>query len=360
MKKVRKSVLVLTLVILLGTYFPVVPSIEGEISDESCDYSLMAQTSEYPPFAPPASNASTLNSGSLFINGQEIFWRYFYPNTSVIQPKNFRFSFEIWWESPDPDIVIVVDLRENEGESNSTESFGTLLPYEKILETPEGEFIHYAVWLNSTYFFMNETWASFGNEYIDDENLNLTVGIQHYTYFPIFEYTVMRNASEPIIEFIHPNYDELENKLVLDWSNTSFQILISSLNYIKSVTFIITFLNQTTFELQDMIVWNMDVEQDPGTGALFVPSLITEKIYPDAGGPMDIDTDHPFPASLVVVDGYGYATSKSTSIYLEIPYTNTTTTTPTDGDWTIIMPIMGTVSVISLAAVALAVRRVRK
>ncbi|MFW9926721.1 MAG: hypothetical protein ACFFDM_08150, partial [Candidatus Thorarchaeota archaeon] len=158
-----KRVFAIFLVIVMGCSFPLIHSIEREIFECPSDDTLISQTSEYPPFEPPASNASTQESGSLFINGQEIFWRYFCPNTTILQPKNFLFSFEIWWESPDSDIVIVVDLSENEGESNSTSYFETLLPYEKILETPEGDFIHYAVWMNSTYFFMNETWASFGN-----------------------------------------------------------------------------------------------------------------------------------------------------------------------------------------------------
>ncbi|MFW9815018.1 MAG: hypothetical protein ACFFEW_03795, partial [Candidatus Thorarchaeota archaeon] len=220
MEDVSKQVFVLSLVILLGSLPQIIHTIDGEIFQGPRNDYLISQTSEYPPFEPPAYNANTLESGSLFINGQEIFWRYFYPNTTEMQPKNFRFSFEIWWETPDPDIVIVVDLSENEGEANSTSYFETLMPYEKILETPEGDFIHYAVWMNSTYFFMNETWASFGNEFIDEGSLNLTVGIQHFTYFPIYEYTINRDIIGPIIKIIHPNYDELENKLLLDWSNT--------------------------------------------------------------------------------------------------------------------------------------------
>ncbi|MHA2079462.1 MAG: hypothetical protein ACW99X_17865, partial [Candidatus Thorarchaeota archaeon] len=230
--------------------------------------------------------------------------------------------------------ISVVDLSENEGESNSTRNYETLGPYEEVLEMPDGDFIHYAIWMNTTYFFANETWASFGNEFIDEESLNLTVGIQHDIYFPIFEYTILRDTSGPSIEIIHPNYDESENKLVLDWTNTSFEIIITSTSYIKSVTFIVTFLNQTTFEPQDMIIWNPDDLPVDGTGRYYVPSLITEKIYPDAGGLMDIDTDHPMPAGLYVVDGYGYVTSKSMSIFFETPVSNTTTTTSsTTLDW---------------------------
>ena len=78
-----------------------------------------SQSAENPLFEPPASNVSTLDSGSIWVNGQEIFWRYFFPNTSIIQPLNFRFSFEIWWKIPDVGIEIVVDLSENEGESRA-------------------------------------------------------------------------------------------------------------------------------------------------------------------------------------------------------------------------------------------------
>ncbi|MFW9810087.1 MAG: hypothetical protein ACFFE6_11985 [Candidatus Thorarchaeota archaeon] len=356
MEYLNKRVFALTLVILLGSLLPIIHAIDGEISEGPRDDTLISQTSEYPPFEPPAYNASTINSGSVMINGQEIFWRYFYPNTSIMQPKNFRFSFEIWWENPDPNIVIVVDLSENEGESNSTSYYETILPYEKILETPEGEFIHYALWMNSTYFFMNETWASFGNEYIDEEILNLTVGIQHSTYFPIFEYTITRDTIGPIMKIIHPNYDELENKLILDWSNTSFQIEITGLSYIRYVKVVVSFLNQTTAEYDDIIIWPIGLELDEGVepinGRYYVPSLITEKVYPDASGPADIDTDNPFPTSLVVLDGYGLVTSKSVSIFLETPYSNTTTTTAsTTIDWGTLIPIAGSVSIVGVVVI---------
>jgi hypothetical protein len=85
-----------------------------------------------------------------------------------------------------------------------------------------------------------------------------------------------------------------------------------------------------------MIIWNPDDLPVDGTGRYYVPSLITEKIYPDAGGLVDIDTDHPMPAGLYVVDGYGYVTSKSMSIFFETPVSNTTTTTSsTTLDWEI-------------------------
>lgn len=362
MKK-RRTAFVLMFVIsfMVGSIYAVNHSIEGGTLNRSLNSHQISQASEYPPFEPPASNASTLHAGSIWVDGQEIFWRYFFPNTSIIQPLNFRFSFEIWWENPDADIVVVVELSENEGEQSSATNYTTLLPYEKVLEMPNGDFIHYAIWMNSTYFFANETWASFGNELIDDESVNLTVGIQHDTYFPIFENTISRDTSGPSIQIIHPNYDELENKLILDWDNTSFQIMITSLSYIKSVTFIVTFLNQTTFEPQDMIVWNGELLQDPGTGTYYVPSLITEKIYPDSGGLVDIDTDNPLPASLVVVDGYGYETSKSMSIFLEIHYSNTTTTTlSSTGDWEKMVPIIGSASIVGVIVVLLGIRRTRQ
>ena len=366
MEEVNKSKLLIILIIIvsviLGSIIPMMHLNEREPLESPLNDYRESQTSEYPPFEPPLSNASTLDSGSIFVNGQEIFWRYFFPNTSVIQPKNFRFSFEIWWENPDPEITIVVDLSENEGESNSTSNYGTLVPYEKILETPDGDFIHYAVWMNSTYFFMNETWASFGNEFIDEENLNLTVGIQHFTYFPIFEYTITRDTIGPVIQIIHPNYDAIENKLVLDWSNTSFLIEITSLGNIESVQLIITFLNQTTFEYEEVTIWPIELEQEEGTGIYYAPSLITEKVYPDTGGGlMDIDTEHPMPASLVVVDGYGYVTSKSMDIFLEIPYSDTPTTSPsTTTDWETLIPIVSTVSIVSVAVLGFGIWRIRK
>ncbi len=347
----------------MGSFLSLIHPIHRETCVYLHDDISLSQTSAYPPFEPPASNASTFDSGFLMIDGQEIFWRYFFPNTSIMQPKNFRFSFEIWWENPDSDIDLVVDLSENEGESNSTSYYETLVPYEKILETPEGEFIHYAVWMNSTYFFMNETWASFGNEFIDEESLNLTVGIQHFVYFPIFEYTILRETSGPEIQIIHQNYDESENKLTLNLSNTSFEIVVTGLSYIKYVELIVTFLNQTTLEIEEVISRPMEVTQEPGMGTYYVPSLITTKVnQPDAGGGlMDIDTESPITASLVVVDGYGYATTKSMSILLEILYSNTTTTiTPTDGNWGLMNPVIGAVSIMSVVVVILGIWKVRK
>ncbi|MFX1482496.1 MAG: hypothetical protein ACFFCP_04820 [Promethearchaeota archaeon] len=363
MEDQRKRVFVLTLMILLGSPLSIINTIDGENCEGPRDDARVSQTSEYPPFQPPAYNASTLDSGSLMINGQEIFWRYFFPNTSIIQPKNFRFSFEIWWANPDPDIVIMVDLSENVGDSNATSYYETLLAYEKILETPDGEFIHYAVWMNSTYFFMNETWASFGNEFIDEESLNLTVGIQHYTYFPIFEYTILRDTTGPSIQIIHPNYDESENKLVLDWSNTSFQIIIASRNSIKSVKFNITILNTTTFEPQEFVVWNPETSYEGGESKSFIPSLIATTVDPDhkgVDGLLDIDISNPISASLVVVDGYGYATSKSVSIVLKGLYSNTTTTTLTGGDWSIMIPIIGSASIVCVAGILLVIKRMKK
>lgn len=356
-----KSILTLTLIIcfVLGNVAPLIHS-AGEIMGRSPREFQKSQTSEYPPFEPPAANASRLDNGSVWVNGQEIFWRYFFPNTSTIQPLNFRFSFEIWWKTPDPGIVVVVELSENEGESNSTHSYGTLGTHEKILEMPDGDFIHYAIWGNTTYFFANETWASFGNEFIDEESLNLTVGIQHDIYFPIFEYTILRETSGPSIEIIHPNYDESENTLILDWDDTSFQVVITGLNYVDSLTFLVTYVNLTTFEPDEMIIWDIEDLQVDGSGAYLVPSLITEKLTdPEGGGLMDVDTENQITGSLIIVDGYGYETSKSMNIFLE--YSNTTTTTtPTDGDWNLVWPIIGLTSIGGLAIVLLGIRRLRK
>jgi hypothetical protein len=289
-----------------------------------------SQTSEYPPFEAPHANASSFDSGSIFIEGEEIFWRYFFPNTTALQPKNFRFSFEIWWANPDPNIVVIVDLSENEGDANETHNYETLYPYEEILETQGGEFIHYAIWLNSTYYFANETWASFGNEFIDEESLNLTVGIQHITYFPLFEYTITRDTSGPSIQIIHPNYNEFDNKLILEWTNTSFQIKITGLKHIRYVALMAPSLNHTTLEYDEITYWSLeDLVQDERTGIYYCPSLITEK-YTGGGGIVDIEIDPPtFSANLVVADRYGYETVKLFDISLVEPYTNTTTTTNT-------------------------------
>ena len=356
-----KAAITLTFLVYLAlaSILPMAYEFEIEISECSQREYVKSQTSENPPFESPASNVSTLDSGSLMINGQEIFWRYFFPNTSIIQPRNFRFSFEIWWENPDPDITVVIDLSENIGDANETHNYDTSYPYEEILETQEGEFIHYAIWLNSTYFFANETWASFGNEFIDEESLNLTVGIQHVTYFPIFEYTVTRNTSGPTIQIIHPNYNELDNKLILEWSNTSFQIKITGLTYIKYVKLIATVLSQTTLEYDEITFWTSEgLEYDERTGIYYVPSLITEK-YPGGDGIVDIDTEPPtFPASLVVADGYGYETVKPFSISLVESYSSTTTTTATGFSMTQNQIILaGTVVGLVLVSVGIKVRR---
>jgi hypothetical protein len=190
----------------------------------------------------------------------------------------------------------------------------------------------------------------------------LTVGIQHDTYFPIFEYTILRDTSGPSIQIIHPNYDESENKLTLDWSNTSFEIMITSLSHIKSVIFIITFLNQTTFEPDEMIIWDIDDLPVGGTGALYVPSLITEKITdPEGGGLMDIDNENPLSSYFRVFDKYGYETRKRLDIFIDMPYSNTTTTTtPTTEDWEPLIPIVGSVSIVGVAVILLGIRRMRK
>ncbi|MFW9926720.1 MAG: hypothetical protein ACFFDM_08145, partial [Candidatus Thorarchaeota archaeon] len=90
----------------------------------------------------------------------------------------------------------------------------------------------------------------------------------------------------------------------------------------------------------------------PINGRYYVPSLITSKVYPDATGPVDIDTDNPFPTSLVVLDGYGLATSKSVSIFLDTPYSNTeSTTTSTSIDWGTLIPIAGSVSIVGVVVI---------
>ena len=363
--EVNKRIAIFTLLlitsILLGSIIPVKHSVERETLDKPHRYHQNSQTSENPPFEPPALNVSTLDSGSIWVNGQEIFWRYFSPNTSIIQPLNFGFSFEIWWKIPDVGIEVVVDLSENEGESNATRNYETLGNYEEVLQMPEGDFIQYAIWMNTTYFFANETWASFGNAFIDDESLNLTVGIQHDTYFPIFEFTILRETDGPSIQIIHPSYDASENKLVLNLSNFSFQIIVTGLSDIVSVTLIATFVNQTTSEPDEMIFWKSENITNGEPSRLFVPSLITEKIIPEGTGTMDIDIGFTIIASLVVVDGYGYVTSKSLTIYIEMPYSNTTTTTtPTDGDWGTMIPIVGSVSIVGVTVILLGIRRMRK
>lgn len=344
--------------LILGSIIPLIHSIEIGTLDRPLSNYQKSQSAENPPFKPPASNASTLDSGSIWVNGQEIFWRYFFPNTSIIQPMNFAFSFEIWWKIPDVGIEIVVDLSESEGESNSTHNYGTTGNYEEVLKMPEGDFIQYAIWMNTTYFFANETWASFGNEFIDDESLNLTVGIRHDTYFPIFEYTILRDTDGPTIQIIHPNFDASENKLVLNSSDINFQIIVTSLSDIVSVTLIATFINQTTFEPDEMIFWKSENITVGEPSRLYVPSLITERIIPENTGTMDIDIGFEILANLVAVDGYGYVTSKSMTIYIEIPYSNTTTTTTqTTGVDAPLPVVLGVVSIIGIAVIYVVIRR---
>lgn len=344
---------------MMGCIIPIMQSIDRATSDGPLNDYQSSQTSENPPFEAPASNASTLDSGSNWVNGQEIFWRYFFPNTSVIQPKNFRFSFEIWWKTPDVGIEIVVDLSENEGESNATRSYETLATYEEVLDMPDGDFIQYAIWMNTTYFFANETWASFGNEFIDEESLNLTVGIRHDTYFPLFEYTILRDTVGPSLEIIHPNYNESTSQLVLNWSDTSFQIIVTGLKYIESVTLIATFLNQTTFELDEMIFWTSEDIESGESGAAYIPPLIVEK-YVSNSGVADIDTENPIASYFRVIDSLGYETRKRLDIIIDMPYSTTPTTTPsTTGDWDT-MIIVGSVSIVGVTAVLIGIRRMRK
>jgi len=345
---------------ILGSILLLICSPEGNTFDSPLDDFQESQTAENPPFEPPASNVGTVDSGSTWVNGQEIFWRYFFPNTSMIQPRNFGFSFEAWWKNPDPGIVIVVDLSENEGESSSEETYDTLGPYEKVLETPEGDFLQYAIWMNTTYFFANETWASFGNESIDVENLNLTVGIQHDTYFPIFEFSILRDTGGPSLQIIHPNYNEGKSELVLDWSDFSFEIIATDLSDIVSATLVATFMNQTTFEPDELILWGIMDVPNGEPSQLYVPPLITERVLPNNTGLVDIDTAS-IPSYFLVVDAFGYETRKRLTIIItNIPDLNTTTTTPTTGNWETMIPIVGSVSIVGVAIVLLGMRRTRK
>ena len=226
---------------------------------------------------------------------------------------------------------------------------------------PEGDFIQYAIWMNTTYFFANETWASFGNEFIDDESLNLTVGIQHDTYFPIFEYTISRDTGGPLIQIIHPNYDASKSQLVLNSTDINFQIIVTSLSDIVSVSFTATYVNRTTLEHEDMILWKSENVTNGEPSRLYVPGLITEKILPENTGTLDIDTLGPIFTSFGVVDGVGFVTSKSVTIYIEMPYSNTTTTsTSTTIDWETMLPIVGSVSIVGVIVILLGIRRMRK
>ncbi len=345
---------------VLGSIIPLIHSLERNAFASPLDDFPRSQTAENPPFDPPASNASVLDSGSIWVNGQKVSWRYFFPNTSVIQPRNFGFSFEIWWKNPDPGIVVVANLSENEGASSSEETYETLGSYEKVLKTPEGDFIQYAIWMNTTYFFANETWASFGNESIDVESLNLTVGIQHDTYFPIFEFSILRDSGGPSLQIIHPNYDKEKSELVLDWFDGSFEIIVTDLSEIVSVTLTATFVNQTTFELDEMILWGIpDVPNGESIG-IYVPSLITTKVLSQNTGLVDIDTAS-IPSYFIVVDAFGYETRKRLTIIItNIPDLNTTTTTPTSGDWETMILVAGSVSVVGVTIALLGIRRIRE
>lgn len=170
----------------------------------------------------------------------------------------------------------------------------------------------------------------------------------------------MRDTGGPSLQIIHPNYDEERGELVLDWFDTSFEIIVTDLSEIVSVTLIATYVNQTTFEPDEMILWgNDDVPNGEPTG-LYIPPLITEKILPNNTGLVDIDTAS-FPSYFLVVDAFGYETRKRLTIIItNIPDLNTTTTTTTTGDWDTMILVVGSVSIVSVTIVLLGIRRIRK
>jgi len=357
---VRKKIVIFTTLLLLGLVLGNYTPIHQELPESRIIESKTIVSADNPPFKAPPSNASVMDNGSLWVNGQEMFWRYFFPNTTETQPLNFGFSFEIWWKNPNPGIIVVFNLTEIEGESSIEPHYGTVDNHEKVIQTPEGDFVQYAIWSNSTYFFGNETWSSLGNANIDAANLNLSLGIQHDTYFPIFEYSIHRDMVGPSIQIIHPNYNELKHELTLNESVIDFEINVTDESDIESVVLIGYFLNQSTEEIDDMILWeDFDVENGED-GRLYVPSLITEKYVNENGGLMDID-ELSLLFEFVLLDSFGQETREHLTIIINNQNTNTTTTSSTTTQTTgvdVPLPVVvGVVSILGISVIYVLIRR---
>jgi hypothetical protein len=315
--------------------------------------SRFALSVDNPPFEPPSENASVIDNGSLLVNGQEMFWRFFCPNTTNIQPMNFGFSFEIWWKTPNVGISVVFNLTETDGESSIEKEYSTVDSHEEIIENSGGEFVQYSIWSNTTYFFVNETWASLGDESIDSRNLNLSLGIRHDTFFPVFEYSILRDTSGPSIQIIHPNYNSLKKELRINDSSISFEIYTNDSSGIDSITLIGHFLNQTTEEPDSMILWERGYEyNETVNGIVLIPPLIVEKYVSSngsGGGIADLDY-YSILSEIVVLDSFGQETRDFLTIIIDNPFVNTTTTTGTDSLFTPPL-VLGTLSVVGIVVV---------
>jgi len=355
-KIVGKRIVIFTTLLLLslvlGNYIP----IDQEFPESKIIGNKAIVSADNPPFEAPPLNANVMDNGSLWVNGQEMFWRFFFPNTTSTQPLNFGFSFEVWWKNPNPGIIVVFNLTEIEGESSIEPHYGTVDNHEKVIQTPEGDFVQYAIWSNSTYFFANETWASLGNANIDGANLNLSLGIQHDTYFPIFEYSIHRDTVGPSIQIIHPNYNELKHELTLNESVIDFEINVTDESDIESVFLIGYFLNQTTEEIDEMILWeDFDVENGED-GRLYMPSLITEKYVNANGGTADID-EYSIISEFVLLDSFGQETREHLTIIVNNQNTNFTTTTTTQGSDTPLPVVVGVGSIFGIAVIYVIIKR---
>lgn len=322
--------------------------------NKSIDHSV-SLSADYPSFKPPSTNASIMDNGSLWVNGQEMFWRFFFPNSSNVQPLNFRFSFEIWWKNPNIGISVVFNLTEVDGTSSIEKEYSTVDSHEEIIQNSEGEFVQYSIWSNTTYFFVNETWASLGDATIDDANLNLSLGIRHDTFFPVFEYSIHRDTSGPSIQIIHPNYNELKKELHVNESSISFEINVTDESGIDSVFLIGHFLNQTTEEPDSMILWeSMHEINETVNGYVLIPPLIVEK-YVSNSGVADFD-EYSIPSEFVLLDSFGQETRDRLTIIISNLIANTTTTTGTD-PWFTSPVVLGTLSVVGIVAVFVWIKR---
>lgn len=355
----RKRIVIFTTLLLLslvlGNYTP----IDQEFPESRIIESKTIVSADNPPFEAPPSNANVMDNGSLWVNGQEMFWRYFFPNTTATQPLNFGFSFEIWWKNPDPGIIVMFNLTEIEGDSSIEPHYGTVDNHEKVIQTPEGDFIQYAIWSNSTYFFANETWASLGNTDIDEANLNLSFVIQHDTYFPVFEYSIHRDTEGPSIQIIHPNYNELKHELTLNESVIEFEINVTDESDIESVILFGYYLNQTTEEIDEMILWEDYSVENGEDEILYCPPLITEK-YVSEAGLADIDY-YSILSAFVLLDSFGQETREHLTIIVNIQNTNstntTTTTTLTTGLDAPLPVVVGVASIIGIAVIYVIIKK---
>ncbi len=328
MFKIRNKIFISLFIfgLVLGILSPNMIIIRPEDKVEIIDNHSSIISDEYPPFESPPSNASTTASGSIQIDGTNIHWRYFFPNTSILQPPNVEFSFDLWWEHQKEDHVISFGLSEGEGGSSVIQNYGMQNTNEKAELTPDHEFVKYIIWSNSTYFFVNHSWSLLGNPLINEECLFFSLGIISDTYHPILNYTIIRDFLSPIIDrIVHPGFNISENALYLNWTSMVFHFNATDRSNITSASLIATYVNQSTHISEEMILWNSSEIANGELTEVVIRQDIVEE-YMDKSGYSESDPQS-ISTKLILTDKYELTTTYELTLYIDRPDNITTTTT---------------------------------